>query len=116
MGMSQVTNGARFVYLAAFAIWDLGWVRAGQGWGWLWVFFRAWVVWSQTRGGLSMVDWDRYRGGFGGGWAVSWFVNAMQGHCNVNPIFCLLGDFVLLLISSFEFVGMGNNMTRKKKL
>ena len=42
-----------------------------------------------------MVDWDRYRGGFGGGWAVSWFVNAMQGHCNVNPIFCLLGDFVL---------------------
>ena len=63
-----------------------------------------------------MVDWDRYRGGFGGGWAVSWFVNAMQGHCNVNPIFCLLGDFVLLLISSFEFVGMDHNMTRKKKL
>ena len=31
----------------------------------------------------------------------SWlFGNAMQGHCNVNPIFCLLGDFVLLLISS----------------
>ena len=59
---------------------------------------------------------DRYRGGFGGGWAVSWFVNAMQGHCNVNPIFCLLGDFLLLLISSFEFVGMGDNMTRKKKL
>ena len=52
-----------------------------------------------------MVDWDRYRGGFGGGWAVSWFVNAMQGQCNVNPIFCLLGDFVLLLISSFEFSG-----------
>ena len=48
---------------------------------------------------------DRYRGGFGGGWAVSWFVNAMQGHCKVNPIFCLLGNFVLLLISSFEFSG-----------
>ena len=35
---------------------------------------------------------------------------------NVNPIFCLLGDFVLLLISSFEFVGMGDNMTRKEEV
>ena len=34
--------------------------RDGDG---LWVFFRAWVVWSQTRGGCPMVDWDRYRGG-----------------------------------------------------
>ena len=87
--------------------------RDGDG---LWVFFRAWVVWSQTRGGCLWWIGTAIGEVLEGGWAVSWFVNAMQGHCNVNPIFCLLGDFVLLLISSFEFVGMGDNMTRKKKL
>ena len=93
-----------------------GVVRAGQGWGWALGFFQSLGRLEPDKRWVSMVDWDRYRGGFGGGWAVSWFVNAMQGHCNVNPIFCLLGDFVLLLINSFEFVGMGDNMTRKKKL
>ena len=39
----------------------------------------------------------------------------MQGHCNVNPIFCLLGDFVLLLISSLYVVGMGDDGTRIQK-
>ena len=63
-----------------------------------------------------MVDWDRYRGGFGGSWAVSWFVNAMQGHCNVNPIFCLLGDLVLLLISSFEFARNGRQHDKKEEV
>ena len=48
-------------------------------------------------------------------WAVDWFGNAMQGHCNVNPIVCLLGDFVLLLISSLYVVGMGDDGTRKKE-
>ena len=33
--------------------------------------------------------------------AVGWVGNAMQAGCKVNPIFCLLGDFVLLLISTF---------------
>ena len=88
--------------------------RPGMGTGF--GFFQSLGRLEPDKRWVSMVDWDCYRGGFGGGWAVSWFVNAMQGHCNVNPIFCLLGDFVLLLISSFEFVGMGDNMTRKKKL
>ena len=75
--------------------------RPGMGTG-FGFFFRAWVVWSQTRGGCLWWIGTAIGEVFGGGWAVSWFVNAMQGHCNVNPIFCLLGDFVLLLISSFE--------------
>ena len=49
--MSQVANGARFViqqHLLA-GIWGgSGPARDGDG---LWFFFRAWVVWSQTRGG-----------------------------------------------------------------
>ena len=48
-------------------------------------------------------------------WAVDWFGNAMQGHCNVNPIVRLLGNFVLLLISSLYVVGMGDDGTRKKE-
>ena len=47
--------------------------------------------------------------------AVDWFGNAMQGHCKVNRIFCLLGDFVLLLISSFYVAGVGETRTRHKK-
>ena len=61
-----------------------------------------------------MVDWDRYRGGFGGGWAVSWFVNAMQGHCNVNPIFCLLGDFVASWLQ--YLLSFSGHAPRKKTL
>ena len=83
----------------------MGQGRPGMGTGF--GFFQSLGLLEPDKRWVSMVDWDRYRGGFGGGWAVSWFV---------NPIFCLLGDFVLLLISSFEFVGMGDNMTRKKKL
>ena len=49
------------------------------------------------------------------GMAVDWFGNAMQGHCKVNRIFCLLGDFVLLLISSFYVAGMGETRRRKKE-
>ena len=44
--------------------------------------------------------------------AVDWFGNAKQGHCKINRIFCLLGDFVMLLISSFYVAGVGE--TRKK--
>ena len=63
-----------------------------------------------------MVDWDRYRGGFGGGWAVSWFVNAMQGHCNVNPIFCLLGDFVLFTNLFFRICRIGRQHDKKEEV
>ena len=88
--------------------------RPGMGTGF--GFFRAWVVWSQTRGGCLWWIGTAIGEVLEAVGQLVWFVNAMQGHCNVNPIFCLLGDFVLLLISSFEFVGMGDNMTRKKKL
>ena len=62
-----------------------------------------------------MVDWDRYRGGLE---AVGQLVG-LSMQCRVIAMsinFLPLGDFVLCLISSFEFVGMGDNMTRKKKL
>ena len=89
--------------------------QAGQGWGRALGFFQSLGRLEQTRGGCLW--WiGTAIGRFWRRVGSSWFVNAMQGHCNVNPIFCLLGDFVLLLISSFEFVGMGDNMTRKKKL
>ena len=92
----------------------------GQGpardWGWALGFFQSLGRLEPDKRWVSMVDWDRYRGGLEAVGQLVGLSIAMQGHCNVNPIFCLLGDFVLLLISSFEFVGMGHNMTRKKKL
>ena len=50
------------------------------------------------------------------GMAVDWFGNAMQGHCKVNRIFCLLGDFVLLLISSFYVAGVGETRKETRKV
>ena len=82
--------------VARFAIWDLV-----VGWGRVVGFFQGQGRLEPEKRWVSMVDWDCCRGGFGGSWAVGWFGNAMQGHCNVNPSFCLLGDFVLLLIYFF---------------
>ena len=50
------------------------------------------------------------------GMAVDRFGNAMQGHCKVNRIFCLLGDFVLLLISSFYVAGVGETRKETRKV
>ena len=47
-----------------------------------------------------------------GCWAVDCLANAMQGHCNVNPIFCLLGDFCS--VTNFFSLSCRNGRRRDK--
>ena len=62
-----------------------------------------------------MVDWDRYRRGFGGGWAVSWFVQCNAGSLQCQSNFLPLGDFVLLLIF-FRICRNGRQHDKKEEV
>ena len=59
----------------------MGQGRPGMGTGF--GFFQSLGRLEPDKRWVSMVDWDRYRGGFGGGWAVSWVCQ-----CNAGSLQC----------------------------
>ena len=65
---------------------------------------------------VSMVDWDRYRGGFGGGLGSSLVCQCNAGSLQCQSNFLPFRRFCSVTNLFFRICRMGDNMTRKKKL
>ena len=63
-----------------------------------------------------MVDWDRYRGGFGGGWAVSWFCQCNAGSLQCQSNFLPFRRFCSVTNLFFRICRNGRQHDKKEEV